>query len=112
MLKKKGIYSLLQYISLLDLKSRDYKVLLYIMPKVNSEEFVKVNQKTIADELSLSKSEVSKAIKKLVEEEILMVNLQSENKRKKVELILGDFSKEELDDRIFELIDSNTIEDL
>ncbi|NFO13023.1 MarR family transcriptional regulator [Clostridium botulinum] len=53
------------------LKTKDYRVLLYLMTSLRKGEVIKINQAKIADDLEIAKSDVSRAIKKLVECEIL-----------------------------------------
>lgn len=93
----------LQYIALLDLKGKDYKVFLYMLPILSSKNPVKISQKDIAYEMHMSKSEVSKAIKNLVASNLLIVREDSIYTSKNKELLLNHYSQEDLEDRVTEL---------
>ena len=110
-MKKDSILLYLQYISLLDFKTKEYKVFLYILNQLRFNKYKIINQKLLCEELGLSKSEVSKGIKKLIDKKVLVLNPDSVYKNKKKELKLNEYSNEELEDMIFELVEQNYTED-
>lgn len=60
-----------EYISKLDLTGEQYKILTYIMSKLDFENYICLTQKSVGEALKLNKSNVSKAFKKLVAEGII-----------------------------------------
>ncbi|WP_321825975.1 replication/maintenance protein RepL [Clostridium butyricum] len=106
---QKKLLLYLQYISLLNLKTKEYKVFLYIINQLNTQNYTIINQKQLSEELGLSKSEISKAIKKLINEEIFVLNPSSIYKSKKKEIKLNDYSVDELEDMIYDLLEENTL---
>lgn len=70
--EKKALNSILKYAALSeDLKTKDYRVLLYLMPKLKKGEFVSINHGKIADDLQIAKTDVSRSIRKLISEKII-----------------------------------------
>ncbi|WP_217597799.1 hypothetical protein [Cohnella sp. GbtcB17] len=71
-MNRKVLASVLKYASLCpDLKTKDYKVLLYLLPKLRGGEFIKINQGKIADDLEIAKTDVSRSVRKLINNEII-----------------------------------------
>ena len=100
---KKDLLLLLKYISLLDLTKKDLKVFLYMLHSLDYIDYTKINHQRIASDLNIAKSDVSIAIKKLIENRILDVNESSliyATKRKEIKL--HNYSRNEL----LELIDN------
>ncbi|NFM16718.1 hypothetical protein FDB88_05775 [Clostridium sporogenes] len=103
-MKVKLLLKYLEYAALSHLKSKDYKVLLYILPELIEKPSVKINQNNIANELGISKSEVSKGLKRLEYAEIISFVWLS--KRKKT-VQLEDYTIDELDEMITEKMENN-----
>ncbi|MGN9135200.1 MarR family transcriptional regulator [Clostridium sp. HCP1S3_B4] len=108
-MKKDKLLEYLQYIALLNLKTKEYKVFLYILNKLSTKKYRIINQKQLSEELGLSKSEVSKAIKKLLNEKIIEINPDSIYKSKKKEIKLNDYSVEQLEDMVYDLAEKNAL---
>ncbi len=103
---KKDLLLLLKYISLLDLTKKDLKVFLYILHSLDYINYIKINHQRIASDLNIAKSDVSIAIKKLIENEILDINKSSviyATKRKEIKL--HDYSRKDLLQLIDDLTD-------
>lgn len=66
-----NIALLLQYAAVLPLKGKDYKVLLYLLPRMNIMKYKKINQKELGEALSITKSNISISISNLVRQGIL-----------------------------------------
>lgn len=105
----KYLLTYLQYVSLLDIKTRDYKVLLYLMDKLNIDDYININQKNLSDELNISKSEVSKAIKALIDNNIIELDpeLYKNGHRKRKRIKLTNYSYDELTLNIENIIEKN-----
>lgn len=66
-MNRKLLTSILKYAALNgELKTKDYKVLLYLLPSLRSGDYIKINQGKIADDLQIAKSDVSRSIKRLI----------------------------------------------
>jgi len=71
-MNKKTLTSILKFAALNDeLKTKDYKVLLYLIHNLRNDELITISQLKIADDLNIARSDVSKSIKKLINNEIL-----------------------------------------
>lgn len=57
----------------MDLTGEQYKVLMYLFSQLDFDNFLKVAQKDIAEKLNMQKSHVSRAIKGLVEQDVIAV---------------------------------------
>lgn len=91
----------LQYIAILELKGKDYRVLLYLLSDfLKWSRPIKISQKDIAYELSMSKSDVSKALKHLVEMNILQIDEDLSFEKKKKKFYLVEYTEEELYDLV------------
>ncbi|XID90409.1 hypothetical protein ACF3MZ_17880 [Paenibacillaceae bacterium WGS1546] len=97
----------LQYLALLDLKTKDYKVCLYLLGKLSYKKYKKINQRELAEELDIGKADVSNAINKLIDLEILIINPETAYKVKRKELMLKDYEEDKLEEMIEELIEEN-----
>lgn len=93
-----------KYISLLNLKARDYKIFLFILNELKPEEYTIINQTILSESLNMSKAEISKGIKTLVDKNILVLNPNSKYKSKKKELKLNNYTDEGLEGMIFNLL--------
>lgn len=70
--EKKALNSILKYAALSEsLKTKDYRILLYLMPKLKKGEFITINHGKIADDLQIAKTDVSRSIRKLIGENII-----------------------------------------
>lgn len=103
-MKVKLLLKYLEYAALSELKSKDYKVFLYILPQLIEKSSIKINQNDIANELGISKSEVSKGLKRLESAEIISFGWF--NKRKKT-IELEEYTIDELDEMITEKMEEN-----
>lgn len=92
----------MQYISLLPLTTKEYKIILYILRNIISKEY-RINQIDISEDLNISKSDVSKAFKKLIE---LNVLLKIEINQRRYKVKLNKYTEEELDSMIQNIIES------
>ncbi len=95
----------IQYASLLDLKARDYKVFLYIFDKLSGFDEISINQNRVAEVLDITKSDVSRALRKLEINELIYFEWITKRK-KNIGLI--EYDNDELDELIEEIIDENT----
>ena len=69
---KKRILKTLICAAIMDLKGKDYRVLLYILPKLCSDgQFKKINQLQISEALGITKSNVSLAISNLIRNKLI-----------------------------------------
>ena len=68
-----GFKSGFEGLASMDLTGEQYKVLMYLFSRLDFDNFLKVPQKEISDKLNLHKSNVSKAIKKLAELDVIAV---------------------------------------
>lgn len=72
---KEGFFMAIQegflYLAQLDLTGEQLRVLLYIMGKLDFENYICLTQKSVAEALNLHKSNVSKAFKVLAEKGII-----------------------------------------
>lgn len=66
-----GLEYLAKLISEKKLTGQDFSVLLYMMSKLDFENYINIPQKQICDELKIKKSNVSTSIKKIIELGIL-----------------------------------------
>lgn len=64
---------MMKYLSLCSLKTREYKVILFIFEKLKYDKFVRIKQAKLAEELELTQSDVSKAIKNIEDLEIFEI---------------------------------------
>lgn len=101
---KSHLLKYLQYVALCELKSKDYKVLLYILPKLLKNDSLQINQNKIAEELDIAKSDVSKSLSRLEEENIITFFQISTRKRL---VTLKEYTIDEIDELISEAIESN-----
>lgn len=102
-MKKKTIMLVLKYASLNgQLKRKDYRVLLYLMPKLarlDEGEFARINQAKIADDLEIAKTDVSRSIKKLIEAKI--IEPQNKEKGWKLDIRLHPYEYDEIENILF-----------
>ena len=68
-----GFKSGFEGLASMDLTGEQYKVLMYLFSRLDFDNFLKVPQKEISEKLNLHKSNVSKAIKKLAELDVIAV---------------------------------------
>lgn len=68
-----GFRSGFEGLASMDLTGEQYKVLMYLFSRLDFDNFLKVSQKDISEKLKLHKSNVSKAIKRLVELDIIAI---------------------------------------
>ncbi len=61
-----------EHIAKLKLTGTDYAVLLILLSRIEYENWIRVSQKTMAEKLNMTRPQVSTAIKKLVEKNILI----------------------------------------
>ncbi len=66
-----NISLLLQYAAVLPLKGKDYKVLLYLLPRIRLQKYKKINQKELSEALNITKSNISISISNLIDNGIL-----------------------------------------
>lgn len=104
-MKKSTLLKYLEYVSFCELKAKDYKVFLYLLSDLLKLETIKIKQSVIAEELGMTKSDVSKALRRLEKNNILSFNWITERKKK---IGLVEYSDEELNELIEEKIDENT----
>lgn len=96
---------LLQYAAVKNLKVKDYRVLLYILPRLSFEKYKKISQREISEALCLTKSNVSLAISSLIQSGIIEADPEYRNTKK---VRLRDYKKEDLE----ELIESEIYGDI
>ncbi|WP_418790899.1 hypothetical protein [Phosphitispora sp. TUW77] len=111
LVSKRKLFLFLQYVGLLELKAKDFKVLLYLLPYLSFENYRKVSQKDLKHEMKMSKSDVSKAISRLIENNVLKSNPASKYKTKNKELKLYDYDLEELENMVDELVEEDWIDE-
>lgn len=92
----------LEFIAHCDLSVKDYKVLLYLLSTLLEKEEIKLNQNSLAEDLGLTKSDVSKALRSLEQNKVLRFNWISQRKKY---IGLVKYSITELDDFITEKIE-------
>ena len=68
-----GFRSGFNALSEMDLSKEQYRILMYLFSRLDFDNYLKVTQKDISEKLGLHKSNVSKAIKRLVELDIISV---------------------------------------
>lgn len=100
--KKDKLVLHLRYYSLLKLKAKDYRVLLYLVPTLKFSDYVYVNQKQTAKNLNISGTDMSKAIKNLIDKCVLDKNTANYTSKSN-ELKLHKYSANELENKISEL---------
>ena len=71
-----------QQIAKLKLTPTDYAVLMILLSRLEYENWIRVSQRTIAEELNLTQPQVSRAIKKLVEKNILIKEQDPSDERR------------------------------
>lgn len=89
-----------------DLKAKEYKVLLFLLPELRNGDVISVSQAEIARQTGLSPSQVSKAMRNLYEEDFIDYDRGCTSWRKQIRLVVDSFDK--LEDEIDELISENT----
>lgn len=100
-MNEKQMWKYLQYLALCDLKTKEYKVILYLMKKLVKKDEIKIKQSELAEDLEISKSDVSKALNNLSELELINFNWLS-SRSKTISLV--EYDEEELDEMISEII--------
>lgn len=109
-IKKKTLSFILQFASLQeDLRLKDLRVLLYLIPKLRKDDFIKINQTSIAEDLNINKSDVSKAIRKLIDNKILELESSESRWNNIIRLYpYDDYSIwEKIDNHLYGEIDNN-----
>ncbi|QCT04863.1 hypothetical protein E6C60_4158 [Paenibacillus algicola] len=101
-MKKSTLLKYLEFAAHCDLKAKDYKVLLYLLSDLLTMEKIMINQNTTAEELGLTKSDVSKALRRLEKNKILYFDWLSERKKS---IGLVEHDDDELDELIAEKIE-------
>ncbi|MNW40629.1 hypothetical protein D3C74_177450 [compost metagenome] len=103
-MKKATVIKYLEYASLCKLKAKDYKVLLFILSELIDLKYSSFNQNKIAEQLGLTKSDVSKSLRRLEEYQILSFTWTSPRKK-----LVGfvPYSDDELDELITEKVEEN-----
>lgn len=76
-----NISLLLQYAAVLPLKGKDYKVLLYLLPRMSLKKYKKINQKELAEALSTTKSNISLSISNLIRQGIIEADSSYHNNK-------------------------------
>jgi predicted transcriptional regulator len=104
-MKKNTLIKYLEYAALCDLKSKDYKVLLYLFSELMDMEEIKINQSKVAEELGITKSDVSKSLRKLEKNKILRFKWITERKKR---IALVEYHNDELGELIEEKIEIRT----
>jgi predicted transcriptional regulator len=64
-----------------DLTKKDFRVLFYLMTKLNDEEFIRIPQKKVAKVLDLGKSTVSKSFSNLVSLNIIEEGITEDDEK-------------------------------
>ncbi|MFC5471317.1 MarR family transcriptional regulator [Cohnella suwonensis] len=103
-MKKSTMLKYLEYASLCELKAKDYKVFLFIISDLIESNEIRNNQNTTAEHLGITKSDVSKALRRLEKNKILSFSWVSI--RKKL-ITLVPYDDDELDELISEKIEEN-----
>lgn len=62
----------LEWLAMQKLPNEQYRVLMYLMSKLDFENYLRVTQTSIAEMLNMKQSSVSKAIKGLIEKDVLI----------------------------------------
>jgi DNA-binding IclR family transcriptional regulator len=60
-----------RHLSTLDLTGREYRVLAYFMAELDFENFIRVSQTEVAERLGIDRANVSRAVKRFVELDII-----------------------------------------
>lgn len=63
----------LEWLAKTNLQNQEYRVLMYLMSKLDFENYIRVTQTSIADALKIKQSNVSRAIRGLIDHDILIV---------------------------------------
>jgi hypothetical protein len=66
----------LEWLATQNLPNQEYRVLMYLMSKLDFENYLRITQVSIADALNIKQSNVSKAIKGLLDRDILITGPQ------------------------------------
>jgi predicted transcriptional regulator len=103
-MKKATVIKYLEYASLCKLKAKEYKVLLFIFSELIDLKYSSLNQNKIAEQLGLTKSDVSKSLRRLEENQILRFIWTSPRKK-----LVGfePYTDDELDELITEKVEGN-----
>lgn len=62
----------LEWLATQNLPNQEYRVLMYLMSKLDFENYLRVTQMSVAEALSMKQSAVSRAIKGLLERDVLI----------------------------------------
>lgn len=62
----------LEWLAMQKLPNEQYRVLMYLMSKLDFENYLRITQMSIAEALNMKQSSVSKAIKGLMEKDVLI----------------------------------------
>lgn len=71
-----------EHIAKLKLTPTDYAVLMVFLSRLEYENWIRVSQKTIAEQLNLATPQVSRSVKKLVEKGILLKEQDPSDERR------------------------------
>lgn len=61
----------LEWLATENLQNQEYRVLMYLMSKLDFDNYLRITQTTIADALQMQRNNVSRAIKGLIDHDIL-----------------------------------------
>ena len=101
-MQKQVFLKFLQYASYCKLTAANYKICLFLLPKLMDKKQVQVNQKQVAIELGITTSEVSKGLRALERNGIIQFTQISE--RKKL-LSVVQYTEDQLDAMITEKVE-------
>lgn len=102
-MKNRVMTLIMKYASLSNkLKTKDYKVLLYLLPELRKGETIRLNQARIAEDLNIAKSDVSRSIKALINEKVLRP--EDYESGWKVDILLYPYYEEDIQERIDEIL--------
>ena len=101
-MKKSTLFKYLEYVSLCELRAKDYKVFLNILSELVNFEEITLNQNRVAEELGITKSDVSKALRRLEKNKIICFKWISERRKY---LSLVEYDDDGLDEIIEEKIE-------
>lgn len=66
----------LEWLAMQNLPNQEYRVLMYLMSKLDFENYLRVTQMSIAEALNMKQSAVSRAIRGLLEKDVLITGPQ------------------------------------
>lgn len=67
----------LEWLATANLQNQEYRVLMYLMSKLDFENYLRITQKSVAEALKMKQPAVSRAIKGLLDHDVIITGPQS-----------------------------------